>query len=813
MPVKPRISPKLATNVPREQNAERQEPNPAPRQERSRATGSAPTSQGRNHRKLMQVKHTTPITPTAKVPILDLAKALDLTPNSNDLDGQTRYTGLNPFHPREDGEKSLVLNPDGTAFDLLSQHTYLREQVALKAIELRDQRTPKQGTRDEKSALYKDAGHSSLLWLAPTEVSLLLWALIQGATPPSVINLDPEAIGGRGAPARLVFDAAIALYKLDMPLTVQCVALAIDVLADDEENPDVAELMRDTAQYIKTGGLDYYDGKRDKKQPIYELADKLARDLQPKEPQRTRRDEPTAIEIADTAESIMGDGTEHDTFPNHRADQIPKAAILTGEKPEYDPNQLRTLLYPDWKVISLETEAAHAARATEHLGKDILYCPELGFLHFNADTGFWRRDDKDATLTASKLSALAPRVRGEVAALLRYAATLAAAARDSDARAMSRAANSLLTHCKNIEKQSFLHGAAKFVAANVRADVSQFSPVPWRFAFKNRVFDRGAWRSPRRSDHLLQTSPVEYDRKADMSEWHPLLERMTGNNAHVARTLQDACAYAISGASSLRILLWLYGAKGTGKSTICELLGTLLHESATTIDTALLQDSSSRERLGAALWNKRAAFVAEAGNKRIDAELLKALSGGDRLSVRFLYKETFTAPPSHALILAANDAPRTDAYDEALKDRVLALPFTHPLNDGDRLTFAGHKRLESARQDPNSALLRGFAAWVGEGLQSLYRTQEIYKAPEVVAATEQFWRETDPLTEFWETVEVESLKRGMDKSSLVALYTAWCAAENQKPFNRIQWARACIAHGLAEGRRSDAARTPIWTLY
>jgi putative DNA primase/helicase len=544
---------------------------------------------------------------------------------------------------------------------------------------------------------------------------------------------------------------------------------------------------------------------------IAEETAKLASKIVAKRSKRTKRDEPTPDEITATAQAFS-EKIGATSFPDLPASAIPKPALQIGEKVEYDPHQLRELLYPDFKTVSLCTEAAHAERATLYIGEDVLFVSGLGFLHYDETRGQWRTDDKDGSITAAKLAGLAPIIRKEAAALLRCAATLASAGRDADARAMSRGANDVLNHAKQVEKRSFLSGAATFLAAKCRGDVEQFAPAAWKFAFKNCVFDKGKWRQARRDDFFLNVSPVPVVGGADRTEWMALLNRITGGDVEFARTLQDACAYALSGASTLRALMWAYGTKGTGKGTVCELLQTVLGDASATIDTALLQDNSSRERLGAALWGKRAAFVAEAGNKRIDAELLKTLSGGDRLSVRRLYQEAFTAKPSHALFLAANDAPKTDAYDDALKDRVIALPFVHPLNDGDPLQFAGHTRVEAARTDADSPLLRGFAAWLGDGLERLYQSQEIYKAPAVEAATAKFWADTDPVSEFWSTVDEADLRDGMPKSELRARYEFWCQAEGARPLNRNQWARACQSHGLESDRRTDEKRTVIWIL-
>ena len=773
-------------------------------------TGSAPTSPCSHARKLMPVKPKATSPKPVVVPISALAKALDLTPLSNEMDGSTYWSGQNPISPNTEDGATFVLNPDGTAFDLVSKQEYSRLDVAGVAA---------QRGRNNANVLITCAGStpeppetkpSDLLWLASPEVSLLLWVLLKGALPPAALSLKPDCIGPRGAPARLVYDTIVDLFSDSQHINEGVVVGTLYEKAEMETNTDVHLLICDTAAFIKRGGLDSYAEKRDKKLTPWELGEKLARKLQPPEPKREKRNEPTPVEILDTADALHQLGEYEDTFAEYRADGIPAPALHIGEKPEYSAHQIRVLLYPKWMVESLETEFAHAARAVQTMGVNLLYCPQLGFIHWDKSAGHWRQDDKDSSILTSRLAKIAPQLRGEVAALLRYAATLTVAARDSDARAMTRAAGSLLNHVKNIERQSFLTGVAKFLAAEVRTEVENFTPQAWRFAFKNATFDRGAWRYHKREDYHLNVSPVVHDRNTDPRDWEALKRRMWGQDEELIRTAQHIAAYAVSGASTLRILPWCFGKKGTGKSTFGVMLHTLLGKSAMTLDPLYLSDKASREALGARIFAKRAALVMEAGNQQVSAEAMKTLSGGDPLSVCFKYKEAFDTSPTHALILIANDPPKMDINDEALRDRLLALPFNNLLLNGPRLNFTGHKRVEDARKDPDSLLVRGFAVWVAEGLADLWKEQEIYRAPAVVAATQAFLDKTDPLAPFWDTIRREALEKGMPKADLRLYYENWCVQEKQRTLNRQKWPEACKAHGLRDERSNDKERTPIW---
>ncbi len=494
------------------------------------------------------------------------------------------------------------------------------------------------------------------------------------------------------------------------------------------------------------------------------------------------------------------------------ADEIP-APALSDEKgnPEYDPAQLVALLHSDWPVQNLATHAAHAQRIRNHLGDDLCYSPNLGWLVYNER--YWQRDDKHATKTAARVATLTQAVRNEAATLYLFAAKLAQVGRAKDANAMTKAAFGLLRHTKQIESKAFVEGALHFAAGILAVETEQFDQKPWLIGFQNATWDKGEWREHRREDFLLHLSPVHLDFDCDRREWMATLERITGGDQDFALMAQDVAGYILSAASHLRLLPFFYGPKGTGKSTFAELLQSVLRDMSATIDPQKFKKNAPRERLGTDLWNRRLAVCNEAGSQQFEAELLKTYSGSDRFPVRFLYCEAFTAPPSHVLLMVSNDPPRMDAYDDALKDRIIALPFDHPLDNGAPLQLTGGKRIEAVRQDHESPLVRGFAAWAMEGLARVWHSQEIHRAKCAATATAKFWADTDQLTPFWENIEEAELLDGIGKTELRKLYEEWCDNEGvhkNARMNRPSWIKALASHGLTDQRRAGGKR--FWIL-
>ncbi|MGC4044263.1 MAG: hypothetical protein QM758_10730 [Armatimonas sp.] len=216
------------------------------------------------------------------------------------------------------------------------------------------------------------------------------------------------------------------------------------------------------------------------------------------------------------------------------------------------------------------TDAGNAERLIARYGNDLRYVIGLGWRVWDGKR--WAPDDLTVTC----------RARETVRALYDEASVLLQEAnRELDPtlrRQLANRAEEWLRYARRSENTralaALIEQARTFPAINVPA--SDFQLKPWCVGFQNGVWDRGVWRTHQRSDYIEHLLPVDYDSGADRKDWQALLARMTGGDTDLARTLQELAGYAFSGASSLRLLPWLYGPKGTGKSTFCELLQTAL---------------------------------------------------------------------------------------------------------------------------------------------------------------------------------------------------------------------------------------------
>ena len=243
---------------------------------------------------------------------------------------------------------------------------------------------------------------------------------------------------------------------------------------------------------------------------------------------------------------------------------VPTPKTQPVAPPDRSPSELLALDTLEY------TEGGNADRMVMLFGEDLRHVHGLGWRVYTGQR--WEAGGELAER----------RARDTVRSLYALSEVLSSMAKkeeDKDQRlALGVKLSSVSSWARKSDKAGQIAAIVKLARLDTRiqADSSLFDLKPWRVAFPNGVWDRGEFREHRREDFIESLTAIEYDPRADRSDWCQLLERMTGGDADLGMMLQDIAGYCFSGASSMRILPWLYGPKGTGKSTFQELLQTAL---------------------------------------------------------------------------------------------------------------------------------------------------------------------------------------------------------------------------------------------
>jgi putative DNA primase/helicase len=172
---------------------------------------------------------------------------------------------------------------------------------------------------------------------------------------------------------------------------------------------------------------------------------------------------------------------------------------------------------------------------------------------------------------------------------------------------------------------------------------------------QNGVIDlrAGALREGKPSDKITQVVPIEFDPNAQCPKWLQFLDQVfikpDGKpDAELIGFIQRAVGYSLTGLGSEQCLFLCYGHGSNGKSTFLSTIRVLLGPMGFNSPFATFEkyERSSIPNDLAALEGKRLVTASETNvGSRLNEARLKALTGGDVMTARFLNKEFFEFQP------------------------------------------------------------------------------------------------------------------------------------------------------------------------
>ena len=175
----------------------------------------------------------------------------------------------------------------------------------------------------------------------------------------------------------------------------------------------------------------------------------------------------------------------------------------------------------------------------------------------------------------------------------------------------------------------------------------------------------------------------------------------------------------------------------------------------------------------------------------------RRITGGDRITARWLNANPVTFAPSHTIFLQTNRKPQAPADDDALWERVKVIEFKvrfvdEPAADDERPRDLG---LEPALLGEAPGILawlvRGHLDYLTGGLQT----------PASVRLARDAYRKGESIEPFLEDCCAEDEQGVAEGGELYAAYEAWCATQNLRP-KSVNWLSAQLRQRVEKGRTS-----------
>lgn len=403
-----------------------------------------------------------------------------------------------------------------------------------------------------------------------------------------------------------------------------------------------------------------------------------------------------------------------------------------------------------------ETDVGNAERLVRRFGDRLLCTPGLGFLVYDGTR--WRRDDHLRRMGYGEQTA----------------AHIASEARHLE-READRAGRARFS--KNSQSKSALDRMFDVSRSRLMREDSLLDADPYLLNAENGIIDlrTGKLRPHDASDLQTKLLSVRYEPEAGCPLFLTFLESALRGDAELLAFVKKAVGYSLTGSTSEQVFFFLHGPGSTGKSTFINLIRDLLGDYGTHTPSETLLSKQYDSGIPADLARLQSVRMVTAvevnWNRQIDEAKLKAMTGGDPITARFLRQNFFTFVPEFKLWMAANDLPGVRGTAEAFWRRVRVVPFTVQVSK------------ESGDSDLPTKLraeLPGILAWAVQGCLAWQR--EGLTAPEAVQqATEGWVRKADHLVKFAADEFIRDTSCLIGAHDCYERYKAWCAKHGETP--------------------------------
>lgn len=240
--------------------------------------------------------------------------------------------------------------------------------------------------------------------------------------------------------------------------------------------------------------------------------------------------------------------------------------------------------------------------------------------------------------------------------------------------------------------------------------------------------------------------------------------------------LQRLGGSMLCGETTDKSLYMAIGPRNTGKTTFINLLQTILNSYAMSIDPKYLMRRKmtsipSHER--ARMENMRLIVSDEpAAGDFFDESLLKTMTGRGTITGDFKFKGTRTFQTRFTLFIAGNQAPIV--HDEALKMRIVEMPFDHQLRAEDQ-----DPEISRAATDSTSDFCKAALSWFVEGCVTWCQHGLAPRPARVVLATESYLKDQDIIGDFIGECLVHAPGERVTMMSVYSAAKSWLISRNE----------------------------------
>ena len=303
-----------------------------------------------------------------------------------------------------------------------------------------------------------------------------------------------------------------------------------------------------------------------------------------------------------------------------------------------------------------------------------------------------------------------------------------------------------------------------------------------------------------RSRMATKCTSVEVDFSKPAPQWQAFLNQACNGDADLIAYLQRLAGYSATGSTKEHVLAFAHGSGGNGKGTFLGAVGSVLGDYATVASADVFLASAQQRHTTelAALMGARLVHAQEIDpSRKWDEAKVKSLTGGDKISARFMRQDNFEFTPQFTLIIAGNTKPEIANVDDAMRRRMHLIPFeTKPVKKDVDLP-------DKLREEYPQIL-----AWIIEGAK-MWLEQGLNPPTAVLQATEEYLQGEDALARWVDERCVAGPENEMTTGAAFEDFRSWCRDNNEakgRDWSQRKFIAEMRSHGH-EPTKDRATRT------
>jgi len=258
--------------------------------------------------------------------------------------------------------------------------------------------------------------------------------------------------------------------------------------------------------------------------------------------------------------------------------------------------------------------------------------------------------------------------------------------------------------------------------------------------------------------------------------WEGFVQDLAGGDPAMVRFFQDLCGYCLTGDVSEKSLYYVWGANSdTGKSTFIRILQDIMGSYSDTVPVKSVIGGGGGDIPAdiAKIAGARLVTATEpSANQSWNEERVKAMTGGDLISARFLHQNFFEYYPTYKIVIVGNHEPNIETADDAMLRRVKIVPANHKVPRSKQIADLSSRVLEEEGEQVLRWMIDGCLRWTRDGLKLPSAVQD---------ATDAYAEDESILDRF---VEEQCVVEDGAFVSRAKLYEAWrnfCYARGEEP--------------------------------